>query len=79
MSKKAIFLITVLLMLANIPWFFTNLRREQILGFPPWAIYSLSMMVLFALVVCFLLGRYWARLAGDDDGEPTGNTGCKKR
>jgi H+/Cl- antiporter ClcA len=66
----SIIAITVVLLLANMPWFFSEVSQEHIYGFPPWAMYSLVMMVIFGVVVSILLGLYWTDLAnvgGNDE------------
>jgi hypothetical protein len=67
MNRTLVFLIMTVLLLLNMPWFFSELQKKQILGFPPWALYSLGMMVIFAIVVCYFLGKYWDDLAGDEE------------
>lgn len=51
------------------PWFFTDFNGAIVLGFPLWAIYSLSMTVLYAVTIAVILGRYWNDLADEDDSE----------
>ena len=69
MSKPWIILIMVILLLANLPLFFSKIQNYHILGFPPWAMYSLVMMIIFAVVISIFLGKYWDYLAVDRDDE----------
>ncbi len=53
----------------TVPWFFTDFNGAIVLGFPLWAIYSLCMTVLYAVIIALLLGRYWKVLADENDSE----------
>lgn len=53
----------------TVPWFFTDFNGAIILGFPAWALYSICMTVLYAVIIAVLIGRYWSVSAGDDDTE----------
>ncbi len=66
MTKLKLYLISAFFLVATVPWFFTELRTNHILGFPPWAFYSFCATILYAIVIAFLLQRYWSVLAGDD-------------
>ena len=72
MTRKKIYLVSILLLAATVPWFFVRERHFHILGFPPWAFYSLCMTVLYAAGSCFLIGRFWSLLS--DDGEEGGGS-----
>ncbi len=72
MNKTVMILITIVVLLANVPWFFNKFQPTHILGFPPWAIYSLVWIILFAILVCIFIGIYWDKLRElpDDSDEP---------
>lgn len=65
MTKFRLYLISAILIIATVPWFFTEFRTSQIFGFPPWAFYSLCITVLYAVVIAFFLQRYWSLLANN--------------
>lgn len=50
---------------AATPWFFVDEWNVSIVGFPPWAFYSLLMTVVFALVVAIFIDRFWEVSAAD--------------
>ncbi|MGR3220620.1 MAG: hypothetical protein ACUZ8H_12515 [Candidatus Anammoxibacter sp.] len=54
-------------LLATIPWFFTKFRPVHILGFPPWAFYSICLTVVYAIIVAFFVGRYWSISINNND------------
>lgn len=63
MNKPLIFLIMVVLLVASVPWFYNELELRHIFGFPPWAMYSFIMVIVFAVVTCVIYGLYWFKLA----------------
>jgi hypothetical protein len=75
MRRLLIFLVVFILLVANLPWFFSSMQKTHILGFPPWAFYSLIMMVAYGVVTAFFLGRYWDDLSdpGEENGDGTRN------
>ena len=60
-----IYSIPVLILIASVPWFFTGTGGRAVMGFPPWAFYSLLISVLYAVVVAAFLKYYWAMSAED--------------
>ncbi len=36
------------------------------MGFPIWAVYSLVATILYAVLIAYLLGRFWDSTADDD-------------
>ena len=56
------------------PWFFTDFSTKVILGFPAWAIYSLSTSVVYAIIIAFLLEKYWSVSASEDENESKGGS-----
>ena len=69
MNRTLTFLIMIVLLVLNMPWFFSKLQKTHIWGFPHWAVYSLIMMFIFAVVVCYFLGKHWDDLRGDEEEE----------
>ena len=54
MTKLRVCLISAFLIIASIPWFFTEFMSGNILGFPTWAFYSICVTILYAIVTaCF--------------------------
>jgi len=52
-----------------VPWFFTDFDSRMILGFPLWALYSISTTFIYAVIIAVMLGRYWDISAGNDESE----------
>ncbi|MFQ5963373.1 MAG: hypothetical protein ACE5KZ_03720 [Candidatus Scalinduaceae bacterium] len=69
MSRLTLYIISILTLVATVPWFFSEEMDVQVFGFPPWAFYSICMTVLYAVVISVIIYRYWHVLAGDDDEE----------
>jgi hypothetical protein len=67
MTRPAIYVVSFLLLILTVPWFFTEPSETIVLGFPVWAFYSLTASLVYATCMCFILGRYWNLLAGEDD------------
>lgn len=53
----------------TVPWFFTDFNQNIVFGFPIWAIYSICMSILYAVIIAVLIGRYWSINAGKDRTE----------
>ncbi len=66
MTKSRIYLSIALLPLLSVPWFFGPSSSAVVLGFPIWALYSLAITLLFSLLLCWILQRYWSLLAEDE-------------
>ena len=59
----------ILLLILTVPWFTFSADAGPILGFPPWAFYSVLMTLLYALVHLFFIHRFWD-LSGADGAAP---------
>ena len=66
-KRLVIFLISFTALVITVPWFFTDFNEEIVFGFPLWALYSLSMSVLYAIIIAVLIERYWNVSAGEDE------------
>jgi hypothetical protein len=70
MTRTRVFLSTILILIASVPWFFSEGSEDHYLGLPVWALYSLVVTFVYAVTVALILQRYWPMLAGDtEDGE----------
>jgi hypothetical protein len=67
MTKFRLCSVSALLLIASVPWFFTEFRTGNFFGFPLWAFYSLCITLLYAIVTAFFFQRYWTLFAGDED------------
>jgi len=67
MTKFRLCCISTLLLIATVPWFFTEFRTSNLFGFPSWAFYSLCITFLYAIVTAIFFQRYWSLFANDDD------------
>ena len=66
MTKLRVCLISAFLIVASVPWFFTEFISGNILGFPTWAFYSLCITILYAIVTACFFQRYWSLFADND-------------
>ncbi len=69
MTRAKIYCITILILIASVPWFFFEGGAEHFLGLPAWALYSLAVTILYAVAVAFVLQRFWPLLAGATEDE----------
>jgi hypothetical protein len=67
MTKLRLCCISAVLLIASVPWFFTEFMTVNLFGFPSWAFYSLCITLLYAIVTAVFLQRYWSLFANDDD------------
>ncbi len=67
MTKLRLCCISAVLLIASVPWFFSEFRHGNFFGFPLWAFYSLCITLLYAIVTAVFLQRYWSLFADDDD------------
>ncbi len=67
MTKLRVCLISAILIIASVPWFFTEFMAGNILGFPIWAFYSLCVTILYAIVTAFFFQRYWSLFADSNE------------
>jgi len=67
MTKHRVCLISAILIIASVPWFFTEFMAGDILGFPIWAFYSLCVTILYAIVTACFFQRYWSLFADDEE------------
>jgi hypothetical protein len=64
MTRAKIYVFTIAILIASVPWFFFEARHDHILGLPVWALYSLVMTVVYAVAVAIVLQKYWPLLSG---------------
>lgn len=69
MTQGRLYILSFILVLFTVPWFFTEVRDETIVGMPGWAFYSVVAAAGYACAVAWLMQRYWSLSAGDGDGE----------
>lgn len=70
-TKGALYTYTFLALFFNVPWFFIpgDALPAVILGFPTWAFYAVVASALYAVFICYCLGRHWDLSAGDPDDD----------
>lgn len=42
-----------------VPWWFSGYTAAGFWGIPSWALYSILATVVYAIIIAWLLGRYW--------------------
>ncbi|MFC2084478.1 hypothetical protein ACFLS9_05430 [Bacteroidota bacterium] len=67
MTRRKIYGLIFFLLIISVPWFFTGFSKAQILGLPIWGFYSFVISILFAVVVVFVINKYWETLRKNDD------------
>ena len=59
MTKRRLYTLSLLLLLLTTPWLFSGVSATTVMGFPPWALYSLLATLVYAVTVALLMQRYW--------------------
>ena len=77
MVRVAVFGLPMLVLAMGVPWFFVGQSEGRVLGLPLWAAYAVAADLVFAVVLAFMIGRFWNFAAGsgsddDDDGGAAG-------
>jgi membrane protein implicated in regulation of membrane protease activity len=67
MSRALIACIILALLALTVPWWWIGKEVSDSKGLPGWALYSLVMNVVFAVVVAWLIQRYWRQFEDDDE------------
>ena len=67
MKLLVLFIIPFAMLVASVPWLYTHPSDSHILGFPSWALYSIVVAKIYAIVIAVFLKRYW-KLSADDEG-----------
>ncbi|MEL6924098.1 MAG: hypothetical protein AAFO94_08625 [Bacteroidota bacterium] len=62
MKRKYVIGFSMSLLFLTVPWFFFGHSERSILGFPIWAFYSISLTLIYALSLIFLLGKVWDQM-----------------
>lgn len=67
MTRFRLFCILTFCLILTVPWFFEKFQSWHILGFPPWAFYTICTTILYAVLIAFFLNRYLSVFARDDE------------
>ena len=59
MKRSTTILISVLVLILTVPWFFTHDSDKIVFGFPSWAFYSIAMTFGYAVLLVILIGVSW--------------------
>lgn len=66
-TVRALLYTTILFMiLATVPWWFTEETEGRILGLPVWAAYTVMVSLVYAVVISWFVGKFWDE--GEDEG-----------
>ncbi|MBF0274547.1 MAG: hypothetical protein HQK84_04875 [Nitrospinae bacterium] len=65
MTRFKLFFLTLFFLFLALPWIPSSVDDEPVFGFPPWALYAFLFAVLYAVVLSFLMGKFWDVAAGD--------------
>ena len=60
MTSKKLYLSSFLLIILSVPWFYIDNNSNIFGGFPAWAFYSLTVTLIYAILVAYMLGKYWS-------------------
>lgn len=63
--------IPLILLQPLVPWWFSGYTASGFWGIPSWALYSIIATVVYAMILAWMLGRYWDEQAEvDEASEP---------
>ena len=69
MTRTRLYIIMLVLILLTIPWFFSGISPNIIVGFPSWALYTFIATLLYAVITSYILGKYWTLSARELEQE----------
>ena len=69
MTRTRLYIIILLLILLTVPWFFFGIAQNIVVGFPPWALYTLLATLIYAVIISYFLGKYWSLSAREEQEE----------
>ncbi|MEM6646176.1 MAG: hypothetical protein AAF730_07980 [Bacteroidota bacterium] len=65
MTRLRLALLSLLIVLLTVPWFYIEPDDATVLGFPSWGMYAVVTAALYAAFVAWALGQYWTLMAGE--------------
>ena len=69
MTRTRLYILILLLILLTVPWFFSGIASIIVVGFPPWALYTLMATLIYAVITSYFLGKYWSLSAREGEEE----------
>jgi len=69
MTRIKLYVLSFLILLATIPWFFSQSSDLSMGGFPAWALYTLAATAFYGIIIALLLKKYWHLSSGEKEPE----------
>ena len=69
MTRTRLYILILLLILLTVPWFFSGIASIIVVGFPPWALYTLMATLIYAVITSYFLRKYWSLSAREGEEE----------
>ena len=69
MTRTRLFILIIFLILLTVPWFFSGIVSNIVVGFPPWALYTLLATLIYAVIISYFLRKYWSLSAWEEQEE----------
>ena len=69
MTRTKLYLLVLFLILITVPWFFSGNAFNIVIGFPFWVLYTLLSTLIYAVIISYLLEKYWSLSAREEQEE----------
>ena len=66
-TRTRLYILIFLFLLLTVPWFFFDISSIIVAGFPLWALYSLLVTLIYAVIISYFIGKYWALSAREEE------------
>ena len=67
MTRTKLYILIFLFLLLTVPWFFSDISSIIVAGFPLWALYTLMATLIYAIIISYLLEKYWSLSAREEE------------
>ena len=58
-SMYKIYILQFCVLFITVPWFYKSSNLDSIYGFPVWAFYSILFTFIYAVIIFYILSKYW--------------------
>ena len=69
MTRSRLYSLILLLILPTVPWFFSGIDVNIVIGFPSWALYTILATLIYAIIISYFLEKYWSLSAREEQEE----------
>ena len=66
-TRTRLYILILLFLILTVPWFFSDISSIIVAGFPLWALYTLMATLIYAVIISYLLEKYWSLSAREEE------------